>query len=111
MHWLFLVFAIFSEVIATSTLKAAAGFTRAAPTAIVLIGYLCSYYLLSRALETIPLAIAYSVWSGVGAVCIALIGRFFYHQPVTLSLVAGVALVLAGVFVLQASANSIANGV
>jgi len=108
MHWLHLLFAILAEVAATSTLKATAGFTRAVPTLVVLVGYVLSFYLLSRALEAIPLAIAYSTWSGVGAVCVALIGRVVYQQPITVEVVIGILLVVAGVLTLQTAAHNAA---
>lgn len=63
-YWLFLLIAILTEVVATSALKASAGFTRLLPSLIVVIGYAISFYAMSLALEAIPVGIAYAVWSG-----------------------------------------------
>ena len=65
-QWLFLAIAIVSEIIATSTLKASDGFTRLWPTVVVLVCYGIAFYALSLALRTMPVGVAYAVWSGVG---------------------------------------------
>jgi small multidrug resistance pump len=66
MHWLYLSVAILSEVVATSALKAADGFSRWFPSLLVVAGYGLSFHFLSLTLRTIPLGIAYAIWSGVG---------------------------------------------
>jgi small multidrug resistance pump len=101
MHWLHLAIGIVSEVIATSALKASEGVSRWIPSAIVAAGYLSSFYFLSRALNTIPIAVAYSVWSGVGVVLVSVIGIFIYNQSMTLVTMSGIGLILVGVFILQ----------
>jgi multidrug transporter EmrE-like cation transporter len=68
MNWLFLSIAIVAEVIGTSALKAAEGFTRLGPSLVVIVGYGMSFYFLSLALRGIPVGVAYAVWSGVGIV-------------------------------------------
>lgn len=62
--WLFLVIAIVGEVIATSALKSSEGFTKLAPSAVVIIGYGIAFYFLSLVLKSIPVGVAYAVWSG-----------------------------------------------
>ena len=74
MHWIYLTIAILSEVIATSSLKAADGFTRWAPSLIVVIGYSASFYFLSLTLRTLSVGVAYAIWSGVGVALVSLIG-------------------------------------
>ena len=66
MSWLYLAIAIVSEVIATSALKATEGFTHWVPSVVVVIGYTAAFYFLSLTLRSIPLGIAYAVWSGAG---------------------------------------------
>lgn len=66
MNWVYLAIAILSEVIATSALKASLQFTRLVPSIFVIVGYASSFYFLSLTLRSIPLGIAYAVWSGVG---------------------------------------------
>ena len=80
MHWLYLAVAILSEVIASSALPAAKGFTNPLPTVVVVIGYVSAFYFLSLTLEVIPLGVAYAVWSGVGIALISLFGWIFYRQ-------------------------------
>ena len=101
MPWLYMAGAIFCEIIATSALKSAEGFTRPLPTALVLIGYGIAFYCLSVALKTIPVGIAYAVWSGVGIVAISLIGLFYYRQTIDAAGLIGMALIVAGVIVIN----------
>ena len=101
MNWIFLVIAIVSEVIATSALKASLQFTRFLPSAIVVVGYASSFYFLSLTLRTIPLGVAYAVWSGVGVVLITLVGWFVFDQKLDLFAILGISLIAVGVFVLN----------
>jgi small multidrug resistance pump len=101
MHWLYLIIAIVSEVIATSALKAADGFTRWAPSLIVIAGYSSAFYFLSLTLRTLPLGIAYAVWSGVGVALIAILGWALYDQALDLAACIGIGLIAAGVIVLN----------
>ncbi len=99
--WIFLGVAIVSEVVATSALKAADGFSRLAPSAIVVAGYAIAFYFLSLTLRTIPIGIAYAVWSGVGVALITLIAWLVYGQSLDLAGIVGIALIVAGVVVLN----------
>ncbi len=101
MNWVTLGFAILAEVIATSALKVSDGFTRPLPAAVTAIGYAIAFYLLALTLKTIPVGIAYAVWSGAGIVAIALIGYFFFQQALDAPALIGIGLILAGVVVLN----------
>lgn len=101
MQWLYLTLAIVSEVVATSALKAAEGFTRWAPSLIVIVGYASAFYFLSLTLRTMPLGVAYAVWSGVGVVLVTVVGWAVYHQPLDFAAFIGIGLVIAGVVVLN----------
>jgi small multidrug resistance pump len=94
MNYLWLAGAILSEVIATTSLKAAEGFTRPFPSAVVVACYAIAFYCLSQTLKTIPLGIAYAIWSGAGTMLIALVGVVLYRQ--VLEPVMPFALVAAG---------------
>jgi Membrane transporters of cations and cationic drugs len=109
MHWFLLLIAIGAEVFATSALKAADGFTCLLPSAAVVVGYSVSFYCLSLALRTIPIGIAYALWSGVGVVCIAVIGWFAYDQKLDIPAMAGLALILAGVLVINLLSKSVGH--
>jgi small multidrug resistance pump len=100
--WLLLAGAIVTEVIATSALKYSDGLTKLLPTIVVAVGYLLSFVLLARALKLhMQVSIAYAVWSGVGTAAIAVIGLVLFDEPLNLAKVAGIALVILGVLVLN----------
>ncbi|MEN9464737.1 MAG: hypothetical protein RL217_918 [Pseudomonadota bacterium] len=73
MNWLYLALAIFSEIVATSFLKPAAGFTKLWPSLVVILGYGLAFFFLSLTLRSIPVGVAYAIWSGVGIAAISLI--------------------------------------
>lgn len=97
MTYVLLLIAIIAEVIATSALKAAEGFTRLAPSLIVAVGYGVAFVCLSLTLKTIPVGIAYATWSGVGIVLVAGIGWALYGQSLDAAGVVGIGLIIAGV--------------
>ena len=101
MSYLYLAIAIVAEVIGTSALKAAAGFTRPLPSLVVAVGYGAAFYFLSLALKVIPVGIAYAIWSGVGVALITLIGWVVFKQRLDAPALVGVALIVAGVVVIQ----------
>ena len=100
-NWLFLAIAIVSETIATSALKASDGFTRLWPSVAVVAGYGIAFYFLSLTLRTIPVGVAYAVWSGVGIMLISLVGWIVYGQKLDAAALAGMALIVAGVVVMN----------
>jgi small multidrug resistance pump len=101
MAYLYLAIAIVAEVIGTSALKAAEGFTRPLPSLVVAAGYGAAFYFLSLALKAIPVGIAYAIWSGVGVALITLIGWVLFKQRLDAPAMLGVALIVAGVVVIQ----------
>lgn len=108
-HWLYLGVAIISEVIATSALKAAEGFTRPLPSLIVVIGYGIAFYCLSVVLRTLPVGITYAIWSGVGVALISLVGWLLYGQTLDLPAVIGITLIVAGVVVLNVFSKTVTH--
>jgi Membrane transporters of cations and cationic drugs len=100
MPWIYLTLAIVSEVIATSSLKTVDGFTNWVPSLVVIIGYVFSFYFLSLSLNSIPLGVAYAIWSGVGIALVSLIGWVFYHQSLNLSGFIGITFIISGVLIL-----------
>ena len=65
-EWLFLIGAIVLETFATTMLKYSEQFTKILPTVAMAVGYLLSFYCLSHALRTMPIGIAYAIWSALG---------------------------------------------
>ena len=107
MGWLFLVFAITSEIIATSSLKVSDGFSRLVPSIVVVIFYAASFYCLAQALSRgIPLGIAYAIWSGVGLAIVAAISSIFFDEPLGPPAIFGLLLIGAGVVILEASTQA-----
>ena len=86
---------------ATSALKSSEGFTRLLPSVVVVTGYVVAIYLLSLTLRTIPVGVAYAIWSGVGVALIAVIGWLFLGQRLDAPAIAGLALIVAGVVVIN----------
>jgi small multidrug resistance pump len=107
--WLTLGLAILAEVIATSALKASAGFSQLWPSIVVVAGYGVAFFCLSLTLRQVPLGIAYAVWSGAGTALIALIGVVAYQQKLDAPAIVGIALIVAGVLVLNLFSKSSAH--
>ena len=104
MGYLFLAGAIISEVIGTVALKFATGDggNKFLTYAIVTLGYVSSFFLLSQSLTRgVPLGIAYAIWAGVGVVLVVAISWLFFTEPLTPLQVAGMALVIGGVVLLE----------
>ncbi len=101
MDRLFLLLAIGSEVIATSLLPATKSMTRPVPTCIMLVGYLCSFYCLARAIQTIPIGVAYAIWSGLGIVLVTIAGYLLYKQELNPLGMMGIATILLGAIMLH----------
>lgn len=107
--WLYLAIAIVSEVVATSALKASDGFSRPWPSLVVVLGYVIAFWFLALTLRTIPVGVAYAVWSGVGIALIALIGWLLFGQPLDAPALLGLALIVAGVVVLGVYSRSVSQ--
>ncbi len=105
-NWLFLSIAIVAEVIATTALKSSEGFSRLLPSVVVVVGYLIAFYFLSLTLRSIPVGVAYAVWSGVGLVLIALVGWVLYGQKLDLATLSGMAMIMAGILVINLFSTS-----
>lgn len=104
--WLLLGGAIVTEVVATSLLKSAEGFSRPLPSVIVVLGYTLSIYLLSLTLKEIPVGIAYAIWSGLGIVLIALIAWFMHDQKLDTPSMIGIAMIIGGTAVINLLSKS-----
>jgi len=107
--YLYLAAAIVAEVVATSALKSSEGFTRLGPSAAVVIGYGIAFWCLSMVLRTVPIGVAYAIWSGAGIALIALIGWIVFKQSLDLGALVGIGLIVTGVVVLQVFSKSSAH--
>lgn len=107
--WLYLSIAIIAEVIGTSALKSSNGFTSLVPSIIVIVGYGIAFYCLSLVLKTIPVGIAYAIWSGLGIVLICAVAWLLHGQKIDAWGAVGIALIIAGVAVLNLLSSSSAH--
>ena len=100
-NWYYLTMAIFSEVIATSSLKSTEGFTNFFPSLIVVVGYCSAFYFLSLTLDEMPVGIVYAIWSGVGIVGIAIVAVIFHDQQLDAGAMLGMGLIIAGIVIMR----------
>jgi small multidrug resistance pump len=107
--FLLLFLAILAEVVATSALKASDGFTRLIPSFLVVVGYGTAFTCLSLTLKTLPLGVAYAIWSGVGTALVAVIGWLYYKQQLDLPAILGIALIISGAVVLNVFSTTVAH--
>jgi multidrug resistance protein EbrA len=100
-EYLLLIMAIVGEVFGSSMLKASNGFKRKVPIFGVIIGYGLAFYTFSLALKTIPLGMAYAIWSGLGTVLTALIGIIIYKEGFGSKKLIGIGMIIGGVIILN----------
>ena len=107
--WLLLLAAIAAEVTATTALKASQGFTRLLPSLVVVAGYGLAFWLLALTLRVLRVGVAYAIWSGLGTALIVLIAWLIYGQTMDAWGLLGLALIVAGVLVLNLLSRSAAH--
>ncbi|NIE96215.1 multidrug efflux SMR transporter [Acinetobacter sp. C26M] len=100
-NWIILFIAITAEVIATSALKSSEGFTKPVASIVVVVGYVVAFYCLSLTLKTIPVGVAYAIWSGVGIVLITTVAWFVFDQKLDVWGIIGIVLIMSGVLILN----------
>lgn len=107
MGYLYLTIAIIAEVVATSALKASEEFTRLTPSIVVVVGYGAAFYFLSLVLKVIPVGVAYAIWAGMGIVLIAAVAAIVFKQIPDWPAVIGMALIIAGVVVINVFSKTV----
>jgi small multidrug resistance pump len=95
--WLYLVGAITLEVAGTTSMKLSEGFSKLTPSISIFVFYAMSFCLLTLALKTIDVSLAYAIWSGLGTALIAIIGYSYFHEAMTFLKVASILLIIIGV--------------
>ena len=98
--WLYLAGAIVTEVIATLSLKGALD----APTlyAVVVAGYAAAFFLLSRVLRAgLSVGVAYGIWGACGVALTAVLSHFIFDEPLTLMMLTGITVIIAGVLCIE----------
>ncbi|SMO99460.1 small multidrug resistance pump [Paracoccus laeviglucosivorans] len=104
-----LLIAIALEVVGTNFLQRSQQFTKLLPTLGMGLCYAGSFYFLSLVLRTMPLGIAYAIWSGLGIVLVSMIGLFVFGQKLDLAAVVGIGLIIAGVVVINLLSGSVTH--
>ncbi|WP_445619622.1 DMT family transporter [Kushneria sp. Sum13] len=99
--YLYLILAIFAEVIATNALKASNTFSRLGPSLITVVGYGLAFYLLSMVLKSMPVGVAYAIWAGLGMVLTLIVAMVVFGERPDAPAMLGISLIVAGVIVLQ----------
>ncbi|WP_453991585.1 DMT family transporter [Bacillus nitroreducens] len=98
-----LTISIVAEVFATTMLKMSEGFTILLPSIGVIIGYGLAFYCLALCLKSLPLSLAYAIWSGAGTALTAVIGALMWGEVFSTLKLAGIALIIGGVVLLNTS--------
>ena len=99
--YIFLVLAIAFEVLSTSFLKDTNGFTSFYPSLIVISALCVCLYLMSHSMKFIPVGIVYASWAGLGIVAITIIAVIKYKQIPNIPTIIGIALIVAGVVIVN----------
>jgi small multidrug resistance pump len=105
MSWILLIAAICMEVCGTTCMKLSEGFSKWLPSVLIFVFYGISFTLMTYAVKKLDLSIAYAIWSGVGTFLIAVIGLFWFKEPLTALKISSMALVIAGVIGLNLSSS------
>jgi quaternary ammonium compound-resistance protein SugE len=101
MAWLALLVAGLFEVLWALSLKQSQGFTRLGPSVLTLVALAASLFLLALSLRTLPLGVAYAVWTGIGAIGAFIAGVVLWHEPLSAARVLALALLVAGLGLLK----------
>ena len=110
MGWLFLTIASLLEIGWVISLKHTHGFTRLVPIIWYAVFVAGSAYFLSMSMKTLPMAPAYTIWAGVGAIGAAIYGAIYLHEPLKVMRVVSMTLVLIGIVGLKLSTNGSGSG-
>ncbi|WP_134703261.1 multidrug efflux SMR transporter [Ammoniphilus sp. YIM 78166] len=103
MSFVYLILAILTEVSGTTAMKLSHGFTKLLPSLLMFVLYALSLTLLTLALKTIDVSVAYAIWSGVGTALIATIGILWFKESFTFLKLVSILMIIAGVVGLNVS--------
>ncbi|MEH7355765.1 multidrug efflux SMR transporter [Neobacillus drentensis] len=106
MSWFYLAAAILFEIIGTVSMKLSNGFTKGIPSILMILFYILAFVCLNFSLKTIPVSIAYAIWSGIGTATIAIIGYFVFKETLTVMKVSAIVLIIVGVVLLNIGEES-----
>ena len=104
--WLYLIAAILTEVVGTTSMKLSEGFTHLIPSVAIFVFYGLSFVFLTLALKKIDLSVTYAVWAGLGTASVAVIGIVYFNESINALKVGSLALIVIGVVGLHLSSNT-----
>ena len=107
--YIYLSGAIVSEVVGTSFLQKSEQLTRLVPTLGMAVSYVASFYLLSQALKSLPLGVAYAVWGGLGIILTAIVGMVLFRQRLDPPALIGIGLIVSGVIVINCFSKTVGH--
>ncbi len=108
-YYIFLLVAIAAEVVATTALAQSESFNRLWPSVVTVLFYALAFWCLSFPLRVMPTGVVYAIWSGLGIVLIALVAFFWAKQALDLPAILGLALIIAGVVVINVFSKTVAH--
>ena len=105
-HYIYLTIAVITETIGTAAIQASEQFTRFWPTTLIIVAYIVSFYFMSLTLKYMQVSVVYARWSGLGIVLIGFFGWVVFKQSLDFGAIAGMALIIAGVVVINVFSSS-----
>jgi quaternary ammonium compound-resistance protein SugE len=103
--WIYLFIAAGFEIVWVVAMKYSLGFTRLMPSVVTIVAMVASIGLLSLSMRTLPLSIAYVVWTGIGSVGAFLIGTLILGEAANAARFLAAALIVTGIVLMKASAS------
>ena len=97
MSYIYLAGAIICEVLGTMLLPLSENFTKPFPSFGLVVAYVLAFYFLTFALESIPIAIVYATWAGLGVFFVSVFSFLFYNQVLQWQSILGLLLIVVGV--------------
>lgn len=104
--YFYLTVSILTEIFATTMLKFSEGFTVLLPSIGVIVGYGLSFFCLSLCLKSVPLSLAYAIWSGAGTAVTAIIGVVIWNEAFHSFKLLGLILIIGGIVLLNSSQST-----
>ncbi|MDD4005244.1 MAG: multidrug efflux SMR transporter [Elusimicrobiaceae bacterium] len=105
MNWVLLFLAGLFEIVWAVSMKYSKGFSAPGPSAVTIAAMAASFFLLTKAVDKLPLGTAYAVWTGIGAAGTAVLGVWLFDEPHTPARVISLLLVICGITGLKISAG------
>lgn len=99
--YMMLAVAVMFEVFGTSCLQASQQLTRFWPSIGIVLGFGGAFWFFMQVLKALPLGVTYALWSGLGIILVSVSGRVLFGQKLDLAALAGIALIIAGIVVIN----------